>query len=499
MASPETAPEPSWWKTLNTNVQNHLKSLVADASQPSPELRETVVIEAGIGEPEAQEFLNWYFDTQVEKSDSVKTEGEEKKKPKKKKVYNDELKNDPLFELPCDEKIRVDPDYRQSVKIHKNNNQFVIIEGKHGDGIDVGMGVLAKFEQEGIVKYVVITPGFCVTYKSTKGALKITEVLRLRIPKLETYNKRPKAARSGRTDFRFEYFMCAESDVVLYPYYSHFGSKCQACFNFAIVKVPEEAYGFIEENCNLRPIHEDTEKIVNRAKIFKDEKQSFFEVCGFPGVDEHSKSYELFSHTKNDMDDLETGMDSKEHGALYYSNSCTAGQAGSGLILTYENVSYLAGMHVEVDFNTKEDYGIGCMFTGNVFRWIRREVFDGITLPSHYKIGAFVELHGLKSAKGKGLNGLRGTIHSQGKNSRWGINLVDGKEVAIKEANLLVRKSLEDEEEKEEKNKTEKKKGDEEKVEEEEEGEEPKPISMENLSENQKRWLDDMMKRGGKG
>jgi hypothetical protein len=54
-----------------------------------------------------------------------------------------------------------------------------------------------------------------------------------------------------------------------------------------------------------------------------------------------------------------------------------------------------------------------------------------------------VELYGLKSAKGQALNKLRGTIVSKGKNARWGIKLVDGREVAIKQDNLLTLKSLE--------------------------------------------------------
>jgi len=488
MALPEQVPEPSWWNTLNESVQNNLISLVVGQERPNEELKQTVIVEAGIAEPEAEEFLKWYFATQVEKkSDAVKTESEEKNK--KKKIYNDEVKYDPLTNLGSEEKVRLDPDHRKSVKIEKENNQFVILEGKHGDGIDVGMGVLAKFEKEGVVKYCVITPGFCVTYKNSKKALKTTEVIRIRIPKLSTYNKRPKAARSGRTDFRFECFMASNDDVVLYPYFSHFGEKCQACFNFAIIKITEDAYSFIEENCAIRPIAEDTEKIVNRAKIFKEEKQSALEVCGYPGVDEHSKSYEVFSHTITNADDVETGMDTEEHGALYYSNSCTAGQAGSGIIFSYDNVSYLAGMHIEVDFNPKEDYGIGCMFTKNVRNWIENQLFDGVVLPSHFKVGAFVELYGLKSAKGQALNGLRGSIVSKKqKNTRWGIKLVDDREVAIKEDNLLIIKSLEDENETTEPEKPK-----------ESDDEEAGPIDMDNLSDNQKRWLDDVMHRKAAG
>lgn len=486
MALPEQVPEPSWWNTLNESVQNNLISLVVGQEQPNEELKQTVIEEAGMAEPEAEEFLEWYFATQVQKkTDAVKTGEEEKKKTKKKKIYNDEVKYDPLTSLASEVKVRLDPDHRKSVKIEKENNQFVILEGKHGDDIDVGMGILAKFEKEGVVKYCVITPGVCVTYKNSKKALKTIEVIRIRIPKLSTYNNRPKAARSGRTDLRFENFMASSDDVVLYPYFSHFGSKCQACFNFAIIKITEDAYSFIEENCVVKPIAEDTEKIINRAKIFKEEKQSALEVCGYPGVDEHSKSYELFSHTITNADDVETGMDTEEHGALYYSNSCTAGQAGSGIIFTYDDVSYLAGIHIEVDFNEKEDYGIGCIFTKNVRNWIENQMFDGVVLPSHFKVGAFVELYGLKSAKGQALNGLRGTIVSKNKNTRWGIKLVDGREVAIKQDNLSVIKSLEDE------NET---------TTEPEKTEEPEQdIDIDNLSDNQKRWLDDVMHRQARG
>lgn len=490
MALPEQVPEPSWWNTLNESVQNHLKSLVVGKDQSNEELKQTVIVEAGIAEPEAEEFLNWYFATQVEqKANAVKTEGEEEeKKSKKKKIYNDEVKYDTLVNLASETKVRLDPDHRKSVKIKKENNQFVILEGKHGDGIDVGMGVLTKFEKEGVIKYCIVTPGFCVTYLDAKKVLKITEVIRIRIPKLSTYNTRPnapKAARNGRQDFRFENFLATNDDIVLYPYFSHFGSKCQACFNFAVIKITEEAYSFIEENCLLKPIADDTEKILNRAKIFKEEKQSALEVCGYPGVDEHSKSYELFSHTIPHCNDLETGMDSDEHGAIYYSNSCTSGQAGSGIMFTYENVSYLAGIHIEVDFNEKEDYGIGCIFTKNVRNWLENQVFDGVVLPSHFTVGAFVELYGLKSAKGQALNKLRGTIVSKGKNARWGIKLVDGREVAIKQDNLLTLKSLED---KKEENETKEK-----------EEVEPEPIDVENLTPNQKRWMDDMMGRQARG
>ena len=58
-------PEPSWWNTLNESVQNNLISLVVGQEQPNEELKQTVIVEAGIAEPEAEEFLEWYFATQV--------------------------------------------------------------------------------------------------------------------------------------------------------------------------------------------------------------------------------------------------------------------------------------------------------------------------------------------------------------------------------------------------------------------------------------------------
>lgn len=510
MAAAEVS-EPSWWRTLTKSVQNHLKSLVAGREEANEELIQTVVVEGGIKETDAEEFLAWYFATEGKKAsdgdddviieDHEEDAKEEEKKEKEEENYNDEEKYDELANLPKEHKLRLDPDLRESVVITKANNRHVIIEGKHGNGIDVGSGILAEFTGENNIKrYCVICPGFCVTYRDEKKQLVTTETIRLRMPKVKTYNKRNKSAREGKKDLRFEYFMVTDKDVVLYPYYSHFGSSCQTCFNFAIIKLPPKVNRFIHKNCDFTayPFSKDIEKVCKRVQIFKEEKGCRIDLTGFPGVDEKDKSYEIFTHRITDMTDMEFSMDSEDHGTIYYGNQCTQGQAGAGVYLTYDGVTYLAGMQVEVDRNEQEEYGCGCLMTTAIMDWIEGQVFDGMfkKKPSKFNIGSFVELEGLTSATGKLLNGKRGTIGTKSESNRWGIKLTDGREVAIREANLklidnldpkVLNKVFSERPMEEPKNEDGTPKAT------------PAPVDPDKLSENQKRWLNDMMQRQARG
>jgi len=481
--------------------------------EANEELIQTVVVEGGIKETDAEEFLEWYFATEAKKeedgvigdyeeSDKIedKQENPNAKKKKEEQEYNDEEKFDELAELAKEHKLRLDPDLRESVTLTKANNRHCIIEGKHGNGIDVGSGIIAKFTSNNVTRYCVICPGFCVTYRNKDKQLTTTETIRIRVPKISTYNTRPKSAREGKRDLRFEYFMVTDKDVVIYPYYSHFGSSCQACFNFAIIKLPAKANRFLMKNCDFTtyPFSEDIEKVCKRVHIFKEEKGCRLDLVGFPGVDEKDKSYEVFTHGITDMTDMEFSMDSEDHGTIYYGNQCTAGQAGAAVLLTYDGVTYMAGMQVEVDRNEQEEYGVGCLMTTAITDWIEGQVFDGMfkKKPKKVNVGAFVELKGLTSAKGKLLNGKKGTVGSKGQNDRWGIKLTDGREVSIREANLKVIDSLDPKVLN--------------KVYAERPMEEPKnpdgtpkpppaPVDPEKLSENQKRWLNDMMQRQARG